>query len=106
MFDITTFWLIVFDLWCRCANGYYGNPLVPGQSCAPCECNGNVNPQEDGHCDTFTGQCLKCLGNTAGHHCEKCADGYYGDAVTEKSCRGKQLLLLSKCKGQNNVVCT
>uniref|UniRef100_A0A8C0ERI5 Laminin subunit alpha-1 n=1 Tax=Bubo bubo TaxID=30461 RepID=A0A8C0ERI5_BUBBB len=70
----------------RCANGYYGNPLMPGQSCAPCECNGNVNPQEDGYCDTFTGQCLKCLGNTAGHHCEKCADGYYGDAVIEKSC--------------------
>uniref|UniRef100_A0A8B9DL87 Laminin subunit alpha-1 n=1 Tax=Anser cygnoides TaxID=8845 RepID=A0A8B9DL87_ANSCY len=71
----------------RCANGYYGNPLVPGQSCAPCECNGNVDPQEDGHCDTVTGQCLKCVGNTAGHHCEKCADGYYGDAVVEKSCR-------------------
>uniref|UniRef100_A0A8B9TFS9 Laminin subunit alpha-1 n=1 Tax=Anas platyrhynchos TaxID=8839 RepID=A0A8B9TFS9_ANAPL len=71
----------------RCANGYYGNPLVPGQSCAPCECNGNVDPQEDGHCDTATGQCLKCVGNTAGDHCEKCADGYYGDAVAEKSCR-------------------
>uniref|UniRef100_A0A663M6Q6 Laminin subunit alpha-1 n=1 Tax=Athene cunicularia TaxID=194338 RepID=A0A663M6Q6_ATHCN len=71
----------------RCANGYYGNPLMPGQSCTPCECSGNVNPQEDGYCDTFTGQCLKCLGNTAGHHCEKCADGYYGDAVIEKSCR-------------------
>uniref|UniRef100_A0A8C3LGM6 Basement membrane-specific heparan sulfate proteoglycan core protein n=1 Tax=Chrysolophus pictus TaxID=9089 RepID=A0A8C3LGM6_CHRPC len=70
----------------RCANGYYGNPLVPGQSCVPCECNGNVNPQEDGYCDTITGQCLKCVGNTAGLHCEKCADGYYGDAVTEKSC--------------------
>uniref|UniRef100_A0A663M6X7 Laminin subunit alpha-1 n=1 Tax=Athene cunicularia TaxID=194338 RepID=A0A663M6X7_ATHCN len=70
----------------RCANGYYGNPLMPGQSCTPCECSGNVNPQEDGYCDTFTGQCLKCLGNTAGHHCEKCADGYYGDAVIEKSC--------------------
>ncbi|KAI6075043.1 Laminin subunit alpha-1 [Aix galericulata] len=55
-------------------------------SCAPCECNGNVDPQEDGHCDTVTGQCLKCVGNTAGDHCEKCADGYYGDAVAEKSC--------------------
>uniref|UniRef100_A0A8C3KD52 Basement membrane-specific heparan sulfate proteoglycan core protein n=1 Tax=Calidris pygmaea TaxID=425635 RepID=A0A8C3KD52_9CHAR len=85
----------------RCANGYYGNPLVPGQSCAPCECNGNVNPQEDDHCNTFTGQCLKCLGNTAGHHCEKCADGYYGDAVIEKSCRACEChvngSLLSTC---------
>ncbi|NXY84481.1 LAMA1 protein, partial [Alcedo cyanopectus] len=71
----------------RCANGYYGNPLVPGQSCAPCECHGNINPEEDGYCDSHSGQCLKCLGNTAGHQCEKCADGYYGDAVAEKSCR-------------------
>lgn len=69
---------------------------MPGQSCAPCECNGNVDPQEDGHCDTVTGQCLKCVGNTAGDHCEKCADGYYGDAVAEKSCRGKLFLLFSE----------
>ncbi|KGL79776.1 Laminin subunit alpha-1, partial [Tinamus guttatus] len=71
----------------RCANGYYGNPLEPGQSCVPCECNGNVNPQEDGHCDSVTGQCLKCVGNTGGDHCERCADGYYGDALVEKNCR-------------------
>ncbi|NWU95491.1 LAMA1 protein, partial [Upupa epops] len=71
----------------RCANGYHGNPLVPGQSCTPCHCNGNVDPREDGHCDPSTGRCLKCLGNTAGGHCERCAEGFYGDAVTEKSCR-------------------
>ncbi|EMP33411.1 Laminin subunit alpha-1 [Chelonia mydas] len=70
----------------RCANGYYGNPLVPGESCVPCDCNGNIDPTEDGHCDAFTGECLKCVRNTQGHHCEKCADGYYGDAVIAKSC--------------------
>lgn len=78
---------------------------MPGQLCTPCECNGNVNPQEEGHCDPVTGQCLKCLGNTAGHHCEKCADGYYGDAVIEKNCRGKLLfLLLPTFKKHENVV--
>lgn len=80
---------------------------MPGQSCAPCECHGNVNPQEEGYCDPFTGQCLKCLGNTAGHHCEKCADGYYGDAVTDRNCRGKLLLLLlSVFKEHKTVVFT
>ncbi|XP_058033280.1 laminin subunit alpha-1 [Ahaetulla prasina] len=70
----------------RCANGYYGNPLVPGKPCIPCDCNGNVNPLEDGHCHSVTGECLKCIGNTVGRHCERCADGYYGDAVTNKHC--------------------
>uniref|UniRef100_A0A670YJF6 Laminin subunit alpha-1 n=1 Tax=Pseudonaja textilis TaxID=8673 RepID=A0A670YJF6_PSETE len=70
----------------RCANGYYGNPLVAGKPCIPCDCNGNVNPLEDGHCHSVTGECLKCIGNTVGHHCERCADGYYGDAVTNKHC--------------------
>uniref|UniRef100_A0A8C8SLG0 Laminin subunit alpha-1 n=1 Tax=Pelusios castaneus TaxID=367368 RepID=A0A8C8SLG0_9SAUR len=70
----------------RCANGYFGNPLVPGQSCVPCDCNGNIDPTEDGNCDALTGKCLKCTGNTQGHHCEKCAEGYYGDAVIAKNC--------------------
>lgn len=66
---------------------------MPGESCVPCDCNGNIDPTEDGHCDAFTGECLKCVRNTQGHHCEKCADGYYGDAVIAKSCHGKFLLL-------------
>ncbi|XP_077208858.1 laminin subunit alpha-1 isoform X1 [Paroedura picta] len=70
----------------RCANGYYGNPLVPGQSCMPCDCNDNVDSMEDGYCNSLTGECLKCIGNTAGFHCEKCADGFFGDAVTSKDC--------------------
>ncbi|XP_006868776.1 PREDICTED: laminin subunit alpha-1 [Chrysochloris asiatica] len=74
--------------WCeRCADGYYGNPTVPGESCVPCNCSGNVDPLETGHCDSVTGECLKCIGNTAGAHCERCADGFYGDAVTAKNCR-------------------
>ncbi|XP_031295017.2 laminin subunit alpha-1 isoform X1 [Camelus dromedarius] len=74
--------------WCeRCADGYYGNPTVPGDSCVPCNCSGNVDPLEAGRCDSVTGECLQCIGNTGGPHCERCADGFYGDAVTAKNCR-------------------
>ncbi|XP_019897237.3 laminin subunit alpha-1 isoform X2 [Esox lucius] len=71
----------------KCANGYYGNPTLEGQQCAVCDCNGNVDPEEPGHCDGNSGVCLKCHRNTSGDHCERCQDGYYGDAVTAKSCR-------------------
>ncbi|XP_055466158.1 laminin subunit alpha-1 [Psammomys obesus] len=74
--------------WCeRCADGYYGNPTVPGGACVPCNCSGNVDPLEAGHCDSVTGECLKCLWNTDGAHCERCADSFYGDAVIAKNCR-------------------
>uniref|UniRef100_A0A3Q3JQJ1 Laminin, alpha 1 n=1 Tax=Monopterus albus TaxID=43700 RepID=A0A3Q3JQJ1_MONAL len=71
----------------RCASGYYGNPQVVGGACVPCACNGNVNISEAGHCDTITGECLRCLGNTTGKHCDVCRPGYYGDAVNAKDCR-------------------
>ncbi|MBN3307029.1 LAMA1 protein, partial [Amia calva] len=71
----------------RCANGYYGEPAVPGERCVLCDCNGNVDPLEPGHCDPKTGECLKCIDNTAGSHCEKCKEGYFGDAVVAKNCQ-------------------
>ncbi|XP_068083310.1 laminin subunit alpha-1 [Anabrus simplex] len=55
-----------------CAAGYFGNPLEPGSSCEPCNCNG-------GPCDALTGQCLVCHGNTEGWRCERCRPGHYGD---------------------------
>uniref|UniRef100_A0A8C6SNV4 Basement membrane-specific heparan sulfate proteoglycan core protein n=1 Tax=Neogobius melanostomus TaxID=47308 RepID=A0A8C6SNV4_9GOBI len=72
----------------RCANGYYGNPQVLGGSCAQCECNGNVDSEEVGHCDHVTGECLLCTRDTAGRHCQRCRDGYYGDALHAKNCTG------------------
>uniref|UniRef100_A0A673JID4 Laminin, alpha 5 n=1 Tax=Sinocyclocheilus rhinocerous TaxID=307959 RepID=A0A673JID4_9TELE len=71
----------------RCADGYYGDPAEPGRRCLACECNGNVDPAEAGHCDGRSGECLKCLGHTAGRHCERCAHSFYGDAVTLKNCQ-------------------
>lgn len=69
-----------------CADNYFGNPEVPGGSCQKCECNNNMDPYRPGNCDKKTGQCLQCLYNTAGDHCEYCADGYHGDALNH-DCR-------------------
>ncbi|XP_028288319.1 laminin subunit alpha-1 [Parambassis ranga] len=71
----------------RCASGFYGNPQLLGGSCIRCACNGNVDVSEAGHCDTVSGECLRCLNNTAGIHCETCQAGYYGDAVHAKNCQ-------------------
>nr|DBA26589.1 TPA: hypothetical protein GDO54_010830 [Pyxicephalus adspersus] len=71
----------------RCAPGYYGNPLVIGGTCRKCDCSGNSDPNlifED--CNEVTGQCNSCMRNTTGFHCERCAPGYYGDAVVTKNC--------------------
>ncbi|XP_072532796.1 laminin subunit alpha-4 isoform X2 [Salminus brasiliensis] len=72
----------------RCAPGYYGNPMHVGNSCKKCDCNGNSDPNLIfNECHNVTGQCLHCWGNTAGHNCERCAPGYYGDAISAKDCR-------------------
>uniref|UniRef100_A0A8C3D588 Laminin subunit alpha 5 n=1 Tax=Corvus moneduloides TaxID=1196302 RepID=A0A8C3D588_CORMO len=71
----------------RCAPGYYGNPLVIGSSCQPCDCSGNTDPNMlFSSCDSLTGACSGCMHHTAGARCELCAPGYYGDAVVAKNC--------------------
>ncbi|KAI0219269.1 Laminin subunit alpha-2 [Lamellibrachia satsuma] len=62
-----------------CEPGYYGDPMLPGSSCQPCNCNGN-SPNGD-TCNPITGQCYDCLGKTQGSFCERCQEGYYGSAV-------------------------
>ena len=80
----------------RCANGYHGDPTVAGQECVVCECNGNVDPWEPGHCDTSSGMCLKCHSHTSGDQCERCEDGYYGDAITAKNCQGTRAMVVMR----------
>uniref|UniRef100_A0A8B9BKZ0 Laminin subunit alpha 5 n=1 Tax=Anser brachyrhynchus TaxID=132585 RepID=A0A8B9BKZ0_9AVES len=71
----------------RCAPGYYGNPLVIGSSCQPCDCSRNTDPNMlFSSCDSLTGACTGCMHHTAGARCEVCAPGFYGDAVTAKNC--------------------
>ncbi|XP_041655744.1 laminin subunit alpha-5 isoform X2 [Cheilinus undulatus] len=71
----------------RCAPGYYGNPMVLGSRCQLCHCNGNTDPNMlFTDCHPLTGECLSCMHDTAGPHCETCAPGFYGDAVTAKNC--------------------
>uniref|UniRef100_A0A8D2NNY2 Laminin subunit alpha 5 n=1 Tax=Zosterops lateralis melanops TaxID=1220523 RepID=A0A8D2NNY2_ZOSLA len=71
----------------RCAPGYYGNPLVIGSWCQPCDCSGNTDPNMlFSSCDSLTGACSGCMHHTAGARCELCAPGYYGDAVVAKNC--------------------
>ncbi|KAI8431212.1 hypothetical protein MSG28_001250 [Choristoneura fumiferana] len=69
-----------------CAAGYYGEPEVLGDYCKPCNCSGNINPLDPYSCDSVTGDCLKCVNNTAGAACNLCAPGFYGDAVFSKNC--------------------
>ncbi|KAM4642244.1 laminin subunit gamma-1 [Discoglossus pictus] len=67
-----------------CDDGYFGDPL--GESGAPrqcriCECNKNTDPNAVGNCDRLTGECLKCIYNTGGFYCDRCREGFYGNAL-------------------------
>ncbi|XP_030006066.1 laminin subunit gamma-1-like [Sphaeramia orbicularis] len=79
-----------------CEDSYYGDPL--GQSgvvrpCERCDCNGNVDFNALGVCDHITGRCLKCLGHTEGERCQRCRQGFYGDALNQTAAQ--------KCKPCN-----
>ncbi|XP_077409617.1 laminin subunit alpha-4 isoform X2 [Vanacampus margaritifer] len=72
----------------RCAPGYYGIPMTIGGSCKRCDCNDNSDPNLIFNwCHNVTGHCQHCWGNTAGPNCERCAQGFYGDAIGAKNCR-------------------
>ncbi|XP_070614585.1 laminin subunit gamma-3 isoform X2 [Erythrolamprus reginae] len=67
-----------------CDDGFFGDPLGRNGSlhpCKSCDCRGNTDPNAVGNCDTFTGHCLRCLYNTAGKHCERCQEGFYGNPL-------------------------
>ncbi|KAJ1134060.1 hypothetical protein NDU88_000524 [Pleurodeles waltl] len=69
-----------------CDDGFFGDPFGnhgPARPCIPCECSGNVDPNAVGNCDPMSGSCLKCLYNTAGNHCQRCREGFHGNALRQ-----------------------
>ncbi|KAH0945533.1 hypothetical protein HN011_010340 [Eciton burchellii] len=73
-----------------CSDGYYGNP-EKGLTCRLCDCNNNIDLNAVRNCNHETGECLKCVNNTAGFHCEECLPGYYGDALSDRKEDGCKL---------------
>ena len=75
-----------------CSAGFFGDPTGENgfpTGCSDCLCNGNIDSDLPNSCNTTTGICLQCINNTAGDMCERCADGFYGDAIITKNCTGK-----------------
>jgi laminin, gamma 1 len=66
-----------------CSDGYFGDPTGAStgkvQLCQACDCNGNIDPNAVGNCNRTTGECMKCIHNTAGPHCDQCLPGHFGD---------------------------
>uniref|UniRef100_A0A671SZR7 Basement membrane-specific heparan sulfate proteoglycan core protein n=1 Tax=Sinocyclocheilus anshuiensis TaxID=1608454 RepID=A0A671SZR7_9TELE len=74
----------------RCANGYFGRTNIPGGSCQPCTCHGNLDLTAELSCDPVTGACLRCHEGYGGPDCERCAVRYFGDALIAKNCQACQ----------------
>ncbi|XP_076867886.1 LOW QUALITY PROTEIN: multiple epidermal growth factor-like domains protein 9 [Brachyhypopomus gauderio] len=55
-----------------CHPGFYG---FSSAGCQPCQCNNHTS-----HCDTQSGICLNCQGNTRGPNCEQCKYNFYRES--------------------------
>ncbi|KAJ0012238.1 hypothetical protein NQD34_013213 [Periophthalmus magnuspinnatus] len=68
-----------------CDDGFFGDPLGqegPVRACRACKCSDNIDPNAVGNCHRETGECLKCIYNTAGLFCDRCQDGFFGNALS------------------------
>ncbi|XP_060887535.1 laminin subunit alpha-3 isoform X1 [Labrus mixtus] len=66
----------------QCSSGFYRETVGPHRGqCVPCDCNGLSD-----QCDEQTGDCVNCQSNTSGGRCERCKDGFYGNAAN-RTCR-------------------
>lgn len=65
----------------ECARGYARPSGDIRDMCVQCNCN---NQTLD--CNSTTGVCLNCTGNTEGENCESCIRGYYGDPTRGIPC--------------------
>ncbi|KAJ8274539.1 hypothetical protein COCON_G00091640 [Conger conger] len=67
-----------------CDDGFFGDPLGesgPVRTCRACKCSDNIDHNAVGNCDRETGECLKCIHNTVGFFCDRCKEGFYGNAL-------------------------
>ncbi|KAM9719019.1 laminin subunit gamma-1 [Menidia menidia] len=67
-----------------CDDGFFGDPLGqngPVRICRACKCSDNIDPNAVGNCNRENGECLKCIYNTDGFFCDRCKDGFYGNAL-------------------------
>ena len=68
----------------QCDDGYFGDPDGRNgvvRPCRKCNCNGNVDANALGNCDRVSGECLRCVDDTAGFNCERCISGFFGNAT-------------------------
>jgi len=71
-----------------CEDGYFGDPEGMNGSprqCQKCQCYGNIDESAIGNCDRLTGECLRCVDDTAGFNCQKCKSGFFGDALAPRN---------------------
>ncbi|TRY99306.1 hypothetical protein DNTS_003995 [Danionella cerebrum] len=62
----------------QCSDGFYNADSI----CVPCNCSGNGDPRLSPRiCHPDTGLCLGCINNSTGPQCERCAEGFSGDAL-------------------------
>ena len=75
----------------ECKTDYFGDPLGrfgSAMDCQKCQCNSNTILGVEGNCDSLSGECLQCLYNTAGFHCEECAPNHWGNPIASREEQG------------------
>ncbi|XP_033103389.1 laminin subunit gamma-1-like [Anneissia japonica] len=78
-----------------CLEGYYGQPnnfLNRGGQCTPCFCSLSLHL-----CNSITGQCRNCTGNTAGMECDTCMFGYWGNIENCQACDCNTIGSIGNC---------
>ncbi|XP_071948020.1 laminin subunit alpha-2-like isoform X2 [Antedon mediterranea] len=78
-----------------CLEGYYGTPedfLNRGGQCVACFCS--LSPHL---CNSITGDCRNCTGNTDGMECDVCKFGYWGNIENCQVCDCNSIGSIGNC---------